>query len=242
MMKQTTIIRWFLSLILLLLVSCDSKTIVGSGKIAKDSRPVSGFEKVSISGSGHLFIIQGEKESLEIVCDDNIVPHIRTVVEKGILKIGPQGVSLNPSEPIKYNLSLKKLNFLETSGSVLVKGDTLKTKDLKVMISGSGKFDLKKLDAQSILFDISGSGKIDIAAGNANNQIISISGSGDITAPNLKSAETDITVSGSGKANIWVANRLDFDISGSGLLNYYGSPVVSGNVSGSAKIEGLGKK
>ncbi|MBC8391142.1 MAG: DUF2807 domain-containing protein [Deltaproteobacteria bacterium] len=241
-MKQTKIIPWFLSVILLLLVSCDSKTIVGSGKITKASRPVSGFKKVSVSGSGHLFITQGATESLEIACDDNIAPHIRTVVEDGTLKIGPKAVSLNPSEPIKYSLSLKNLNSLETSGSVLVKGDTLKTKDLKVLISGSGKFGFKHLEAQSITFDISGSGEVDIEAGKTEHQIISISGSGDITVPNLKSEKMDITVSGSGKAEVWVTNKLDVDISGSGMLNYYGSPIVSSNVSGSAKIEGLGRK
>lgn len=59
-MKQTKIIPWSLSLILLLLVSCDSKTIVGSGKITKASRPVSGFKKVSVSGSGEVDIEAGK--------------------------------------------------------------------------------------------------------------------------------------------------------------------------------------
>ena len=241
-LKYSKIIIGLLAMILFLAYSCSSKSINGSGNIIKESRLVSGFHKVSISGSGHLFVSQGNNESLEIECDDNIAPHIRTIVKNGTLKIGPKEATLNPSEPIRYNLSLKNINALKTSGSVLVKGDLLRTESLSVAMSGSGKFSLRSLEAQSIEFDISGSGEIDIESGNSKNQRISISGSGEFSAPNLKSENIDLTISGSGKAKVWVTNELSIKISGSGKLYYYGSPIISTSISGSGKLEGLGPK
>ena len=78
--------------------ACNSKnTIRGSGNITKESRQVSGFREVSVRGSGHLSITQGEIESLEIECDDNLLPYIQTIVRNEILKIGPKDVSESKS-------------------------------------------------------------------------------------------------------------------------------------------------
>jgi len=241
-LKYSKIITGLLTIILFLTISCNSKSITGSGNIIKESRLISGFHKVSISGSGHLFISQGNNESLEIECDDNIAPHIRTIVKNGVLEIGPKNATLKPSEPIRYSLSLKNINALKTSGSVIVKGGALRTDSLSAVMSGSGKLSLRSLEAQSIAFDISGSGEIIIESGNSKNQRIAISGSGEISVPNLKSENIDLTISGSGKAKVWVTKELDIKISGSGKLYYYGSPIISTSISGSGKVEGLGTK
>ena len=97
---------FFLPLIMLLFltIACDFKSINGSGNIIKKSRSVSGFSRIAISGSGHLFISQGNTESLQIECDDNIEPHILSTVKNETLEIGHRKVNLNPSKPIQYTL------------------------------------------------------------------------------------------------------------------------------------------
>ena len=241
-LKHTRIIVGLLAILLLLINACNSKSITGSGNIVKEHRRVSGFNKVTVSGAGHLFLSQGDTESLEITCDDNIAAHILSIVESGTLEIGPKNATLKPSEPIRYNLSLKTINSLKTSGSILIDGDALSVKSLRVVMSGSGKLSLRTLEAQSIEFDISGSGKINIESGNSNNQSISISGSGEFNVPNLKSENIDLSISGSGKAKVWATNEMDIKISGSGKVGYHGSPKISTNISGSGKVEGLGTK
>lgn len=241
-LKYLKAITGLLGVSLIFTTACTSQSIIGSGNIIKESRQVSGFHKVSVSGSGHLLISQGNTESLEIECDDNIAPHIRTIVRNGTLTIGPENTAVNPSAPIRYNLSLKDIDALTTSGSVLVKGGLLRTENLVVVMRGSGRFRLKNLEAQSIAFDISGSGKVHIQSGNSKNQTISISGSGEFSVPNLKCENIDLTISGSGNAKVWVTNELNIKISGSGRLYYYGAPVVSSRISGSGKVAGLGTK
>jgi putative autotransporter adhesin-like protein len=241
-MKYSKIILILLILPLFLTNSCNVNSINGSGNIIKNSRSVSGFNRVSISGSGHLFIIQGNKESLTIDCDDNIEPYIFSIVKDKTLKIGPDKFNLNPSEPIKYTLTLRNIRALKTSGSILVKSNTLRTEKLKVEISGSGRFILDRIEAQSITFKINGSGKVDIESGNLQNQILSISGSGEFNLPNLKSENTDLNISGSGKAKVWVTNKLNIKISGNGKAYYYGTPIISSTISGSGKVDSLGTK
>lgn len=241
-LKHTKIIVGLLAILLFLINACNSNSITGSGNIVKEHRRVSGFNKVTVSGPGHLFISQGDSESLEIACDDNIAAHILTIVKSGTLEIGPKNATLKPSEPIRYSLSLKTIDSLKTSGSVLIDGDALRVAGLRVVMSGSGKLSLRNLEAQSIEFDISGSGKINIESGNTKNQRISISGSGEFSVPNLKSENIDLTISGSGKAKVWATNEMDIKISGSGKVSYHGSPRISTNISGSGKIEGLDTK
>jgi len=241
-MKYSRKIFSVISIILFSTISCSSKKISGSGTIIRESRSVSGFQRVSLSGSGHLLIDQGDNESLEIECDDNLASYIKTVVTGGTLEIRPENVSLAASQPITYRLSLKNLEALTTSGSVSVKSDALRTESLRVVMSGSGTLDLGSLEAHSIELRISGSGEVTIESGNLKNQKITISGSGEYSAPNLKSQNTDLTISGSGDARVWATAKLDVTISGSGKLSYYGSPVVSSSISGSGKVKSLGSK
>ena len=166
-MKYLKIILLPLSVLLFLTIACDSKPINGSGNIIKNTRSVSGFDRVEISGSGHLFISQGNTESLQIECDDNIEPHIHSTVTNKTLDIGPNNVNLNPSKPIQYTLFLRNLSALKTSGAIKVKSNMLKTENLSVVMNGSGRFILGRIEAQSVEVYINGSGIVDIESGNS---------------------------------------------------------------------------
>ena len=63
-------------------------SLTGSGNMATETRDVSDYQNVEISGIGDAQIIQGEKEGVEITADDNVLPYIETVVHNGTLRIG----------------------------------------------------------------------------------------------------------------------------------------------------------
>jgi hypothetical protein len=62
-----------------LLVTACSVTR-GSGQLTTESRPVSGFTKVELSGTGELTIEQTGTESLTISAEDNILPRLTSEV------------------------------------------------------------------------------------------------------------------------------------------------------------------
>ena len=215
------------------------RTIHGSGVRATETRAVSGFDQVGVSGSGQITIIQGDEESLTIEADDNFLPLIKSEVVNGKLRIGPERVSLRASQPIRYKLKLKRLTALSLSGSLAAEADSLKTETLTVSISGSGKVRLARLEADDFKVRISGSGDLNLA-GKVTHQELRISGSGDYRAAELDSQHAEVHISGSGDALLTAQQTLDVHISGSGKVQYYGHPSISKSISGSGSLRRLG--
>jgi len=112
-------------------------TIRGNGEIRSETRDVSGFEAISVSGSGKAIITQGDREGLEIRADENLLPHLVTEVRGGELRIGWRG-NLRFTEAPVFRIEVKALERLELSGSLSAEVDRLETARLEAGISGSG--------------------------------------------------------------------------------------------------------
>jgi len=216
--------------------------VIGSGKVVTETRRVSGFSAVELSGIGKLVIEQGDKETLEITAEDNIIGYLTSAVTGKSLRLGVQElVSFAPSEEIIYRLTVKNLERIETSGAGSVEIDMLITNDLDLEISGTGNAVIGEFHANSFDLEVSGLGNIDIA-GTVEDQRVELSGAGNYDAGDLKSKEARIEISGTGKAIIWVEEELDIELSGMGNVQYYGSPTITTNISGLGKIQSLGEK
>jgi hypothetical protein len=211
------------------------QTVHGSGNLVSEERQVSGFDEVSVSGEGELVLVQGNEEVLTIQTDDNLLAFIRSEVHNGRLSIGPRNVNLRGSERIRYQLKLKKMNALESSGSGKIEANSIKADRLALRVSGSGKMNVAHLEAQELSGHISGSGSLS-AAGHAETQDINISGSGSYHASDLKSSKAEAHISGSGHAALWVTEELTAHISGSGGVEYRGDATVESHVSGSGRV------
>jgi Putative auto-transporter adhesin, head GIN domain len=184
----------------------------GSGQLATESRPVSGFTKVELSGTGELTIEKTGTDSLTISAEDNILPRLSSEVSG----VGTKpNTSIVPTKPITYSLTVKDLTGLGVSGSASVRVSNLTTTSLTTKISGSGTI---------------------TANGTANDQDLEISGSGRYLADRLTSKTANVRISGSGTASVLVSDMLDVKISGSGSLTYSGNPQVKQEISGSGKL------
>lgn len=236
-----------LPLICLVLMACNlsipnigRNRVRGSGKVSSEERPVSGFDRVSLSGIGQLEIVVGDEESLVIEAEDNLLQYITTEVRGRELGIGVQrGISLDPTEPIRYSLTVTDLSRVQVSGSGSVFMETLETEALELAVSGSGNLEFADLQVQELSVNASGSGNFDLA-GTAAEQKITISGSSNYYAGDLESKVVELEVSGSGEALLWVTDDLRVRISGSGDVEYYGNPNVDRDISGSGNLRSLG--
>ncbi len=244
-MSSRKSVLFVLPLIMLVMMSCQAVTfsnerVRGSGNVTTEERQVSGFNQVSLSGSGDMTIIQGDQEKLVIEAEDNILPLIQTEVRGNELRIGfKNGVSVSTTQPIRYTLYAKDLSLVNVSGSGNISTDSLQTQDLRLGVSGSSNMNIQNLNANSLNVTVSGSGNFDLS-GQANTQDINISGSGNYRAGDLESSNVTIIVSGSGDATVWVKDELTARISGGGNVKYYGQPRVQQTVSGSGTINSLG--
>ena len=244
MQKQSLLL---LSTLAAVLTGCSSfnwsttPTVKGSGNVVTETREVSQFDQVGVSGSGHLSIVQGDRESLTIEADDNLLPLIKSEVSGSLLNIGPENVNLSPSKTIRYQLQLKNLKGLLLAGSLEAEAPSIQTDQLRLVISGSGNIQVRKLASGDLVAQVSGSGDIQLA-GKVNHQTVQISGSGNYRAGDCESQDSAVQVSGSGNVTVWARAKLDAHVSGSGDVHYYGSPQVNTQVSGSGGVHPLGNK
>jgi hypothetical protein len=232
-------------LIGLMVTGCGLSVVNGSGQIVSEERPVSGFDAVTLAGSGDLIITQGSTESLTIEADDNILPHIRSEVRSGTLVIEYDrdnwDTVYRPSRTIRYDLMVKDLNSVIVSGSGNVQTASLTSNHLDLTVSGSGDVHIDNLQTDSLIYLLSGSGGADLA-GRTGDQQVTISGSGSYRAGDLQSASARVSISGSGDVTVWADDSLDARISGSGSVGYFGNPQVSSDVAGSGQVTSLGDK
>ncbi|MHC1783092.1 MAG: head GIN domain-containing protein [Anaerolineaceae bacterium] len=228
-------------MVALLLTGCNFtglKIVTGSGKLVEETRQVSGFDSIDMSGSGDIIITQGDQEGVKIEAEENLMPYIRTEVRGHTLHIyidHTDLLTINTSRPMRFYVSMKDVAGLDLSGSGSISSDQISTNDLDIKISGSGDVEIDNLKADSVTLDISGSGKCNFK-GLAASQNIDISGSGRCDNSELKSRDVKIDVSGSGNITVNAEDTLDVNISGSGDITYSGNPKVTQDISGSGKL------
>lgn len=239
--------------IMLLLVSCSCylpfqlssfRVERGSGNVIEETREVSGFSKISLSGAGELRIIQGDQESLTIKAEDNLMEMIKTEVKDDTLELSIDQdwfVSVMPSKTIIFTVYVKDLNGIEISGAGKVESDAIQTDQLDIVSSGFGDITIDQLTAQTLKLNISGGGNCDLS-GEVATQDISIDGAGKFSAEDLKSKEIEIQISGAGDATVWATDTLRVNISGVGHVGYYGDPEIHQSISGAATVMQLGDK
>jgi len=187
------------------------------GKVASESRNVSDFNEVELQGIGSLSIEQADEESLTVEAEEDVLPKIRTEVENDRLIIGPKrNTSINTSEPISYELTVKDLSALKVSGAGDVEAESISADELAVTMSGTG--------------DVQISGKV-------GSQKVDISGSGDYKAEDLESTRANVDVGGSGSALVNASDELEAKVGGSGSIEYIGDPTVEQDVSGSGEVK-----
>ncbi|UCH60990.1 MAG: DUF2807 domain-containing protein [Anaerolineales bacterium] len=216
--------------------------VTGSGNVISETRQVSNFDRITLSGSGKVIVTQGGSESLSIDTDDNLLKHLDVKVENGTLKLGfKPGVNIMSYTQLVFYVGVDDLASLAISGSGDFESDRLETDRLEATVSGSGDIQIADLSANELSVTISGSGEIDLA-GEVNAQDVNISGSGKYLAGDVCSPLVEVSVSGSGEATICATERLDSRISGSGSVNYYGRPSINTSGGGSGRLNSLGDK
>jgi len=194
---------------------CTFKSVAGSGTIVTQTRPVTGFTKVSLSGTGQLVIEQSGSESLAITADDNLLPYLTSDVQVGELRLGTKDVNVHPTKPIVYKVSVKSLS--------------------QIKIAGSGSVAATGLDGERLAVSLAGSGDIKLA-GRTGTLEIDVAGSGGYDGEDMKSRDAKIKIAGSGSALVAASATLDVDVAGAGSVEYIGDPTVTQKILGSGTV------
>jgi hypothetical protein len=225
--------------------SFNTERVTGSGVLKQENRPLKGFHRISIEAGGVAEISQAQSpgaSSLVVSADENLLPYILSEVHGGELRIYVKpGVSLSPSQPLRYTIIVDTLAALDVSGSSQANMSQLSGDQLALQASGMGKINLGTIQVNKLVVKTSGSGSIETAGQTASLEL-DMSGASRLKSEDLQSQTATVEMSGSAQALVWVIQSLEAQLSGSASLQYYGAPTTQQNTSGSASVQGLGSK
>lgn len=227
-----------LSLITIVLFLNCHYSVNTSGESIDQERKVNTFTGINLGIAADVYLTQGKEQKVVLKGNDEVLKFIKTEVEGRILKIRKKEWHVNIHNKVEIYISIPEIDHLSVSGSGdIITNGPIKTNDLELKISGSGKIKMDDLSATNIESFISGSGNL-FMKGNATieNYKIRISGSGDLNAIDMPVNNYNIKISGSGSCKINAIETLIASVSGSGKINYTGSPRIDANISGSGKV------
>jgi Putative auto-transporter adhesin, head GIN domain len=204
----------------------------------RENRDLTGFTRVSYGVSGNLYINFGPEFKVVLEGEKDVLDDIVTEVSGGKLIIKKENWRLNMNEKVTVYITMPELTGLGVSGSGKAEiKDAVKTEDLNLSVSGSGKIFTSDVIAANLNCGISGSGDVSLGGnGNITKADISISGSGNFMGEATRIGSMDISISGSGGCSCNVTESLIAAVSGSGSVTYLGNPKVDARVSGSGRV------
>ena len=101
-------------------------TIRGNGTVVTETRDVSNISSIELAMTGRLHITMGDSDALTVEAEDNLMGYIQTDVSLGMLVIKTkQGINLQPTRPITYELTVSKLDAITISSDGDIEANNL---------------------------------------------------------------------------------------------------------------------
>jgi hypothetical protein len=190
--------------------------VKGSGSMKTETRDLSGFSAIDVSGAFEVEIVAQKDFSVEVEADDNLLELIKTEIDGDTLKIKSEK-SIKSSNPLRIRISAPNIESLD--------------------LSGASKVNIVNLNNDSLSLDSSGASKIKLE-GTTKSFDVEMSGASKLDAENLKAENVSVDSSGASSAFVYVTNELKVDLSGATNVTYSGSPKsVHKKASGASSVK-----
>jgi len=230
-----------LMIILLVFTGCRQvfgKRVRGSGNIKTETRDITGFNGVDVSGAIDVYVKNDSTQAVKVETDDNLLQYVETYVESGILKIHTRnGYNIRPRRTVKVYVSSPDFQRFEASGACDVYSENKIMGVNRVELDLSGASDAKlELNAPEVRAEVSGAGSVELK-GETKNLVLDGTGSSDFKCYDLLAETVNVHISGSGDAQVSASVKLDVRVSGAGSVRYKGNPQVDQKVTGSGSVK-----
>lgn len=197
----------------------------GSGKIKEEVRTVEAFQSVQCGAGIDGDITLGSPASVKVVADDNLVPIIKTTVERGLLRVGVESGhhGFSSKNPVKVVIVMPQLVGAEaTGGSGIAVHGNVQGK-LELASSGGGSIGLDRVALDSVEISTSGGGSVTIK-GSAKVTNIEASGGAEVHARELTTDALDLDASGGAEIEIKATRAVKASLSGGCTAEIAGRP------------------
>jgi len=202
----------------LLLAGCLCNRLEGSGKSARETRSLAGFDALEVSGAFrvHVVVATGPAPRVELEGDDNLLPHVHTTVTGTRLVIDVDTWNYSTRLPLALTVRTTSLRLLQVNGSNTVTAEGIVGDDLVVEANGSATVNLK---------------------GQVARLSLDLNGSAEIDALGLTTRVSIVDIAGSGSVSVCATDDLRIDIGGSGDVSYACEPdSIEQDIAGSGRV------
>jgi hypothetical protein len=192
----------------------DVTDVPGMGEIVTETREVSDYDAVALTGPGKMTIEHTGTETLTITGEENIIVAIAIDVVAGELRI-ELPPSFVPSTPILYELTVSELVQIRGVGVSAIEVDDIRADTLTILANAS------RIDAEGV----------------ADVQDIRVMGGGNYQAPGVDSRIVIAEVTDIGLTWVQVSDTLWATVKDAGTVEYSGDPVVLQDVSENGSVK-----
>jgi len=204
----------------------DKDRIEGSGNVITKEITVRSFDELNASGVFNLLLSQGDKESLKIEADDNLMDLFIIENEGSTLKIKmKKNSNFNSKKQLKVYVTFKALKSMDLG---MVGGtssdDKLKFADLKLKNQSVGSVSLH-MTLQTLNMENQSVGSVKLE-GSAENAVVKNNSVGSINAGNFVVQKMDIENNGVGSATVNAEKELKYKDSFLGKVSNKGNATV----------------
>ena len=204
----------------------DKDRIEGSGNVITKDISVKSFDELNASGVFNLLLSQGDKESLKIEADDNLLDLFIIENEGSTLTIKmKKNSNFNSKKQLKVYVTFKTLKSMDLG---MVGGtssdEKLKFADLKLKNQSVGSVSLN-MTLQTLSMENQSVGSVKLE-GSAENAVVKNNSVGSINAGNFVVQKMDIENNGVGSATVNAEKELKYSDSFLGKVSNKGNATV----------------
>jgi len=204
----------------------DKDRIEGSGNVITKDISVKSFDELNASGIFNLQLSQGDKETVKIEADDNLMDLFIVENEGSTLKISmKKNSNFNSKKHLKVYVTFKALKSMNLS---MVGGtssdEKLKFADLKLKNQSVGSVSLN-MTLQTLNLENQSVGSVKLE-GSADNAVVKNNSVGSINAGNFVVQKMEIENNGVGSATVNAEKELKYSDSFLGKVSNKGNATV----------------
>ena len=205
-------------------IEADDATIEGSGVMKEETRKLPAFRSVDISASFEAAVAIGEKASVVLDGDDNLLPLIKAEVSDDVLRVSlAEGRGVRSRKPLKVTIVVPRLESIAARGASKVVATVGEAKSLRVETEGAASARVDGLDADSIRVKAEGASQVTLT-GRAKGLTLDVSGASQLFAGDATFESARIRLDGASRGELRVTGSIDGEISGASSLKVGGKP------------------
>jgi hypothetical protein len=204
-------------------------SIVGSGNVVSQTRPLSDFDTLEAGLSFGLSVRQGDEFSVVFVADDNLVDYLVADKNGTTLSFGlKDGYAYNISNvTMRVEVTMPELAELSLNGSSHATLDGFKSMErFEAELTGSASL-TGELEADTTSLNVYGSAYVELA-GSSNELRIDACGNSVTDLSDFRVKDAALDASCSSTVVVQVDGRLHGEVSQNSRVYYLGNPDLSG--------------